>query len=290
VSSATVLPTITASNFPTAMTALNLARERVNDLIATPFGAPAPPADPALNFTQVGGTNLLDVSTQSASQRTQVIFQAGWKDFIRYLEDQGHRAFIGGNLIVPALPANTSPDPAAQSYISWTEFFDGQNYWSTPVLPTSFAAPLKIGERITGTNAPFSPMHCGIDGIYPGWVRGIYNQKWEWRENRLYLIGAIGQTDLQIRYIKGLPPISAVGNTPWYWLPLPIPDCEVAVACFIAARVGSARGPEFVADMKAEAKEQADYIFNRQARADQRVNVRRIPHGRGGRRNFWYGL
>ena len=285
-----VLPVISASPLPTAMLALNLARERINDLIMTPAGAPNPGSDPALNFTQVGGANLLDVSTPSASQRTQVIFQAGWSDFIRYLEDQGHRNFIGGNLTIPGLPANTSPDPAALSYISWTEFFDGQFYWPGPVLPPDFQSPLKMGERITGTNSPFLPMHFGVDGIENTWVRGIYNRRWEWRENKLILLGAIGKTDIQLRYIKGLPPIAAVGNTPWYYLPLPIPSCETAVACYIAARVGSSRGPEFVADMKAEAKEQADYIFNRQARADQRVNVRRIPHGRGGRRNMAYGL
>ena len=286
----TVLPNIAASPFPTAMMVLNLARERINDLIATSANAPAPAQDSALNFTQVGGINLLDVSTPSASQRTQVIFQAGWLDFMHYLKDQGYRTFIGGNLVIRGLPANTNPDPASESYISWTEFFDGQFFWPSPVLPPDFLSPLKMGERITGTNAPFTPMHCGIDGIQTGWVRGIYNRRWEWRENRLYLLGAIGQTDLQIRHLKGIPPIAAIGNTPWYYLPLPVVGCETAVACYIAARVGSARGPEFVADMKAEAQQQADYVFNDQARADQRVNVRRIPHGRGGRNRMAYGL
>lgn len=266
-----------------------MARECINDLLRTPAGAPAPGNDPALNFTQIGGSNLLDVSTPVASNRTQVIFQTAYKKFRLRLEGLGHRIFIG-NLIIPGLPANTSPDPAAQSYISWTEFFDGQFYWPRPVLPTDFVAPLKMGERITGTNAPFTPMHCGIDGIQTGWIRGIYNRCWEWRENRLYLVGAIGPTDLQIRHIKGVPPVAAVGNTPWYYLPIPVPDCETALSLRIAAGVGSARGPEFVADIVADAEAAEDILFNRQARADMRVNVRRIPRSGGGRRNGMYGL
>lgn len=285
-----IIPTITANPFPTAMTALNYARERVNDLISTPAGAPAPGSDPALFFTQIGGSNLLDVSTTNASNRTQIIFQSAWDDMCRVLEDLGYREFLEDDLVLSGLPPNTNPDPSAQSFISWTEFFDGTNYWPAPVLPTNFRAPLKCRERVSGTNTPFADMHCGIDGLNVGYVRGILNRSWEWRANRLYLVGANGTTDLKPRFILGLPPISAVGNIPWYYLPLPIPDCATALACHIAVRVGSARGPEFVADLKAEAKQQADYLFNRQARADQRVNARRRPRSGGPRKHYAYGL
>ena len=280
---------IAATPFPTANTVLNLARQRINDLLSTPVGAPAPVQDPALAFTQVGGSQLLDVSTPANSQVTQVIFQSAYSKYVRYLETLGHRIFIGDNLILTGLPTNTNPDPAAQSYVSWTEFFDGQYYWPRPVLPPDFRAPLKIRERISGSNRPFQHMVTQIDGIENGWVRGILNRKWEWRENKLYLLGANGLTDLNLRYIKGVPPIMAIGNTPWYYLPIEITDCENALSYFIAAEVASARGPEFVADIMAMAEAAADQDFNRQARADQRVNVRRIPRGSNGR-HFYYGI
>lgn len=272
------------------MSVMNYARQRINDLLSTPAGAPAPAGDPQLNFTQVGGSNLLDVSTIPNSNVTQVIFQTALKKFLLHLEGLGYRVMIGDNLIIRALPANSSPDPAQQSYISWTEFFDGQYTWPGPVLPPDFAAPLKIQERITGTNSPFTPMVCGIDGIaISGWVRGIFNRRWEWRENKLCLVGAIGQTDLQLRFIKGIPAVRAIGNVPWYYFPIEVPDCENALSYYIAAEVGSARGPEFVADMIALAEGAGDELFNRQARADQRVNVRRQPRARM-RRNYSYGL
>jgi hypothetical protein len=259
-------------------------------MISTPAGAPSVTPDPILSMTQVGGSNLLDVSTTDGSNRTQVIFQSAYNRLANYLTDLGYRGLIGDNLIVGPIPANTNPDPTVQSYISWSEFFDGTNYWPSPILPYNFKAPLKVAERMSGTNALFSPMYCGLDGIHACLTRSIYNRLWEWREDRLYLPGAVGTTDLCFRYIKGFPSVQQIGTTPWYDLTIPIVGCEDALAYYIAAEVTAARGPEFVADLEARSQRAADLIFNNQARADQRVNMRRRPRSGGSRNNYWYGL
>jgi hypothetical protein len=269
----------------TANAVLNTARSRVNDLILTPPGSPTG-SDPGQQLTQVGGGTLLAETNPDGSLclRTQIIFNSAWRKFQKDLGNLGYRLLIGDNLIIPSLPVNVNPDPAAQSWLSWNGFFDGTNFTTVPSLPANFLAPLKIRERQSGTNSLFIPMLCSLDGLRGQFVRTVLNRQWEWRQNALYLPGATSLTDLQLRYITFFPDLTetTVGSAtiPWYYQTLPVPRCLSALAWYVAIEVVFPRGDEQgYSEARAEAMGEMELVFNDQARADQRTNNRRRPRG-----------
>src|SRR5579863_587817 len=269
----------------TANAVLNTARSRIDDLILSPGAFPTG-SDPGQQLTQVGGGNLLAELNDDGSLclRTQIIFNSAYRKFQKDLGNLGYRLLIGDNLIIPALPVNSNPDPATQSWLSWNGFFDGTTFHSSPAMPADFAAPLKIRERLNGTNSLFIPMRCALDGLRNQFVRTVFDRQWEWRENALYLPGATSITDKQFRYTRFLPDLvqTVVGSvtTPWYYQLLPIPRCLSALAWYVAIEVAFPRGDgEGYAGARAEAMGEMELVFNDQARADQRTNNRRRPRG-----------
>lgn len=262
----------------TANAVLNTARSRVDDLILTPAGSPSG-ADPGQQFTEVGGGTLLAELNPDGSLvlRTQVIFNSAYRKFQKYLSNLGWRGLID-TITVRAMPANTSADVTAQSWLSWNGCFDGSAFHSIPALPSEFYAPLKLRERVTGVNTAFVPMITALDGLRNIPSRSALNRQWEWRNNALYFIGASGSTDLQIRCIRYFPdlpdPNYYIANTPWYYQTLPIPGCLSALAWYIAYEVCIGRlGEEASAGILANAETEAGEVFNDQARADQRIKA-----------------
>lgn len=281
--------------FDTATSILNVARSRINDLIVTPPNSPSQTPDYDLQYTQVGGSNLLrEVQDDGVTPvaRTQIIFNSANRRFQRFLGNLGYRQLIGDNLIITGLQPNTNPDPAVQSYLTWGGFFDGTTMNLNPQLPGYFMAPLKVSERLTGTNSVFIPMATAPDGLYGGNIRGQFDRQWEWRDqHQLFLPGATQTTDKQFRFIKYLGDITATvaidGTvTPWYYQPVPIVNCQSSLAWFVAFEVAMARGDAEAPALEERGKAEAEEIFNDQARADQRGNLRRRPRGRGRRFGF----
>lgn len=272
----------------TCTAVLNIARSRVNDLILTPSGQPTG-ADPGQQLTEVGGGTLLQQLNADGSLclRTQIIFNNAWRKCQKYLGNLGYRLLIKDNVIISNVPVNNNADPSAQTWISWNGCFDGTTFSSSPVLPADFIAPLKIRARQSGQNSVFWPIRCALDGIETNYsTRAVLNTRWEWRSNALYLPGATALNDLQLRYTTYLPDFVATGSpaTPWYYQIVPIPRIASALAWYIAIEVCYPRGDESgYTEAVQLAQGEADEVFNDQARADQRTNLRRKP--RGGRNN-----
>src|SRR5579872_5792968 len=205
----------------TANQILNTARIRVNEKLDSPQGYPGA-SDPGKQFDEVGGgiQSLEQNPDGSIIYKTQIIFNSAYRKFQKYLANLGYRLLIGDNLQITGLPANSNPDPTVQSWLSWNGFYNGTSFTSTPALPQDFYAPLKIRERLSGTNSLFIPMGCSLDGLRGQQLRVVYNRRWEWRTNGLYLPGATQITDLQFRYTRYLPalpdPNYFVSNSPWY--------------------------------------------------------------------------
>lgn len=270
----------------TVNTALQIARSRVSLKVWPPDSFPGE-ATPGQQFTEAGGGSGLatDVNPDTSGSlvlRTQIIVNGAWRKMQKYLANLGYRLLIGDNLIISRLPANSNPDPSEESFLSWNGFWDGMNFHDDIKLPQDFYAPLFVKERLTGQNAFFIQMASQPDGLLPYQVRVIYNQQWEWRQNALFLPGALAETDLQFRYIRYLPnfpdPNYPIENTPWYLQVLPIPGCTSAFAWYIAyeALMGS-DDPDATQRALGNAETEAGLIFNDQGRADQRVNSRRRP-------------
>lgn len=279
---------------------LNLARIRLASDILANTGVPGG-ADNGKQFDDAGGGPAApELDSQSnVITRTQIMFNGAYRKFQKYLANLGYRLLLKDNLVISSLPSNNNPDPSAASWLSWNGFFNGTSLTTTPALPQDFYAPLKVRERISGQNSIFIPMRNSMDGLRNIQIRGIYNSQWEWRSNAIYLTGATSVTDLQIRYISYLPtlpdPNYPTANTPWYFQAIPIPGCSSALAWYICNEALALRGEDCQdMAMKAQtlAEDEANKVFNDQARADQRTNLRRHPRagGHGNSRGYRYGL
>ncbi len=265
----------------TANDILNVARSRVRDLMLTAQGFPGG-ADPGEQFTEVGGgTTAVELNPDgSLILRTQIVFNAAWRKFQKYLSNLGYRLLIADNFVLASVPSNVSADPTVQSWLSWNGFYNGATVASTPALPLDFYAPLRIAERISGQSPIgfFTPMTVALEGLRNRFPRSAMNRQWEWRSNALYLPGTTGGTDMQFRYTRRLPdlpdPNYYVANTPWYEQMVPIPDSLSPLAWFVAHEVLLLRADETSAAGAGLAlkngMDEADQIFNDQARSDQR--------------------
>ncbi len=256
----------------TANAVLNTARSRIDDLILTPAGSPTG-VDPGQQQTQVGGGTLLAELNDDGSLclRTQIIFNSAYRKFQKYLSNLGHRLFSDTQTI-PTLPANVAADPTIQSWISWNGNFNGTAFASTPALPENFLAPLNVSERPAGANVQFTPMVTCLGDLrrVPG--RTALNRQWLWQKNALYFMGATAATDLQVTFKTFFPDLMAVGNTPWYYAELPIPNCLSPLAWYIAYEVCHPRGDDGGAAIALQnGQDEAGKLFNDQAIADQRM-------------------
>lgn len=260
---------------------LNVARGRVNELVMAGQGYPST-SDPGQQFTEVGGGTVEVTVRQNPDGSliliTQVLFNAAYRKFQKYLSNLGYRLLIADNFVVASIPLSTAGDPTIQSWLSWNGFFDGTTLQVAPVLPVDFYAPLRISERIHGGTAFYSPMTPALEGLRNLFPRQALNRRYEWRTNALYLPGATGLTDLLFRYTRRLPdlpdPNYYLANTPWYAQQVPIPDSLSALAWFVAAEVLALRTDQASADASilclTNGQNEADQIFNDQARADAR--------------------
>ncbi len=257
----------------TANAVLNTARSRVDDLILTPAGSPTG-SDPGQQQTQVGGGTLLAELNPDSSicLRTQIIFNSAYRKLQKYLSNLGYRLLIG-NQTIASLPQAASSDPSVGTWLSWNGFFDGSAFGSSPKLPADLYAPLKLRERVHGT-VPFFAMTNALDGLLNVPSLSTLNRQWEWRNGAIYFVGATGATDIQLRYIKYLPDLianSPIAATPWYYQIVPIPGALSSLAWYIAYEVCVPRiGEQASAGILMNAQDEADKIFNDQARADQR--------------------
>lgn len=261
-----ILPPSNIAIYDNLESVLNLARVRMNDAIRSPGG---------------------EVMTDNAAF-TQTATNGGWRVMCEFLANLGDPRFIGDQVIGP-LPIVGDTDPAIQTWINWTGCFDGANEFDSPALPSDFISPLKMWERQHGGNYPF-PVHPNMENVVdglPAQCKQGRNGVWEWREDAIYMPGALVPMDIRVRYAKYLGDFVNTGDpvdgngTYWYNQLVPIARCQSPFAKFICYEVTSARGDADAATFKVEAENEARLIFNRNVRAKQRTNLRRI--GRSGR-------
>lgn len=206
---------------------LNLARVRLNDAIASLSG---------------------DVLTDTAPF-TQPLTNGAWRrmqaEFARLespkLVNQG---VVYSLPAVAAISPAITPDASTYCWMNWSQFFDGVNYFTSPVLPADLIAPIKIWERvqITPDTGQFYEMDRS-DAFQPV-PKGSRMWKWEWRNNALQLQGSVTVTDLLIRYAAYYPDFANAGNVQWYQQVIPIPRVASALAWLVAFEMAQARGDQ----------------------------------------------
>lgn len=265
-------PPTLAAPFETFNYALNLARVRLNDAIASAGG---------------------DILTNT-QPFTQTSVWAAFRKLQAYLANLGQSQFKK-QIILSGYPVCGSTDPASMAYLDWTTYFDGAEFFvppQVPVLPQDFILPLWVKERIAGNNCQFQPMANALDDL-PGCYKTGWNRFWQWNDNKIFMPGSQSVMDLQIRYAAYMADPITVGDPTvdgvyWYNQPVPIMRSSSSLANYIAAEVAAPRDDVDAQMFKTEAENDAKLIFNFEVAQKQRVTATRRPYGRGNYQNQNY--
>jgi hypothetical protein len=147
---------------------------------------------------------------------------------------------------------------------------------SSPQLPTDCLMPQVLWERATAnTGDVFVPMEKftsggGMLNLQPS----TYLRLWEWREDKINLIGATQSITVRVRYEKVLP-ILTLGTDP-----VQIRSATDALGYATAALAARSRGARALAvDLLGAAQTAIENLSNRYIRPEQTTGRRRKPYG-----------
>lgn len=216
------------------------------------------------------------------SAQTQQYTNRALRRLQEYLANKGSVQFTN-EIFVTGLTACTSSDPATQVSLSWDGYYDGTTVNPAILLPQDFMMPWKLAERISNQAQLYQDMLQILNGLPNFWTRSLLNCQWEWRNNKIYMPGATGPTDLRIRYHSYAPDFVNNGNTPWYLSQIPIPRAATALAAYICVEIAQSvpdSGLDPVA-LEAMAEDAANMVFNRDVRRTAQTTItRRSMSGR----------
>ena len=147
---------------------------------------------------------------------------------------------------------------------------------SRPQLPTDCLAPHMLWERATAnTTDVFVPMEKFTSGgsmlnLQPS----TYLRLWEWREDKVNLVGATQSITVRIRYEKILP-LLTLGTDP-----VQIRSATDPLAFATAALAARSRGARALAqDLLGTAQMATENLIERYVRPEQLKGRRRMPYG-----------
>jgi hypothetical protein len=147
---------------------------------------------------------------------------------------------------------------------------------SSPQLPTDCLLPHVLWERATAnTGDVFVPMEKftsggGMLNLQPS----TYLRLWEWREDKINLIGAMQSITVRVRYERVLPSLT-LGTDP-----VQIRSATDALGYATAALAARSRGARALAvDLRGAAQTAIENLINRYIRAEQTTGRRRKPYG-----------
>ena len=268
----------------TVYSAMNAARVRLNDILPT----------------------LLPLNRgilQTNQDFTQQAVNNAWTRLKQFLADEGYTKTKEEVVLSPIPTINSAKmnDPAVQVWLDWTGFFDGVTLSTGVALPQDLAQPLKLWERPAGSLGLFVDpgMEYILDGL-PMLTHTNFNSRWEWRNYKIYMPGALQQMDLRLRYERfdgDFTDTTTPAVIRWFEKPIPILQCTDAFSFYIAAEFCGSRGQYDIANgFEMKGQNAAKFIMNRDIRMKQRVQVRRqsasgrLEGGSNGRYGYGYGF
>ena len=176
----------------------------------------------------------------------------------------------GVSVLIEQQDLDLEPDPATG--ITDTEISDA----SSPQLPSDCLMPHMLWERATAnTTDVFVPMEKFTGGgsmlnLQPS----TYLRQWEWREDKINLIGATQAITVRMRYEKLLPAVT-LGTDP-----IQIRAAVDPLAFATAALAARSRGARALAqDMLGTAQMATENLIERYVRPEQTKGRRRRPYG-----------
>ena len=175
----------------------------------------------------------------------------------------------GVSVLVEQQDLNLATDPV--SGVTPMEISDV----SSPQLPTDCMVPHMLWERATpNTTDVFIPMEKFTSGgsmlnLQPS----TYLRLWEWREDKVNLIGATQPITVRIRYEKILP-LLTLGTDP-----VQIRSATDPLAFAAAALAARSRGARALAqDLLGTAQMATENLIERYVRPEQTKGRRRMPY------------
>jgi hypothetical protein len=182
---------------------------------------------------------------------------------------QRELAEAGVSVLVEQQDLNLELDPTTG--VTQTEISDT----SSPQLPTDCMVPHMLWERNTAqTTDVFVPMEKFTSGgsmlnLQPS----SYLRLWEWREDKINLIGATQAITVRIRYEKVLPELT-LGTDP-----VQIRSATDPLAFATAALAARSRGARALAqDLFGAAEMANENLIERYVRPEQVKGRRRMPY------------
>lgn len=183
---------------------------------------------------------------------------------------QRELAESGVSVLAEQQDLDLEPDPTTG--VTNTEISDA----TAPQLPTDCLMPHTLWERATArTTDVFVPMEKftsggGMLNLQPS----SYMRLWEWREDKINLIGATQGITVRIRYEKVLPAL-VLGTDP-----VQIRSATDPLAFATAALAARSRGARALAqDLLGTAQMATEKLIERYVRPEQLKARRRKPYG-----------
>lgn len=230
------MPVVPTTGYSQAEDALNLARSLLNDTAGAVF------------------TDTL----------LMPLLNSAYRGLQRELAENGV------SVLIEQQDLDLEPDPT--SGITNTEISDA----STPQLPSDCLMPHMLWERATAnTTDVFVPMEKFMSGgsmlnLQPS----SYLRLWEWREDKVNLIGATQAITVRVRYEKILAALT-LGTDP-----VQIRAATDPLAFATAALAARSRGARALAqDLLATAQMATENLIERYVRPEQTKGRRRRPYG-----------
>lgn len=199
------------------------------------------------------------------------------------LRNNGVITFLRDNFIMSPILPLANPDPSVQQFISYEGYFDGTTMHDLPTLPDDMLMPQKLWERQTGSGLSFAEMNQPMEGL-PSIMQGPFLGVWEYRQDRIYLIGSTSTEDLRLRYVAQVTPLTAdddLANTQ-----IQILASVNALAKLTAYHYALARGAQAATVMQTDADRYTRLIVRQYTRRAMSVRYNRRPYGDSGDRSL----
>lgn len=229
------MPVIATSAYAQAEDALNLARSLVNDASGVVF------TDTVL----------------------MPLLNSAYRALQRELAENGVTVLMSQmDISLPLDPVSgLAPNPPQLSDVT------------SPQLPVDLLAPHALWEIATNSADIYIPMEK-ITGGLPNLQASPYLRIWEWREDRINLIGATQPVTVRVRYEKALSTL-VLGTDP-----IQIRSATDPLAYATAAMAARSRGARaLAADMAAATQMATEKLIERYVRPEQAKARRRRPYG-----------
>lgn len=172
---------------------------------------------------------------------TQQCVNTAWRRMQEFLLSLKYSRLFGLEVDIIGIPVTSTTDPGITCNLTWSGYFSGSGAVNAAfVLPQTLIRPLKLWERVNGSNAGFTPMEYSENGLgnQPKQAR---NYSWEWVGDSLNFPGSTSKMDLRIRYAGFLPDFVTSGGAPWYLQNILIVRGLDALAWYTCFEIASSR-------------------------------------------------